>query len=356
MHTTRPGFRSYYVVLSVLLVVSLVVSAGVGAVDLSLAKILAFIGKAIGLHPETPFTHIEEQVFFRIRLPRVLLCAFVGATLSVSGALMQALFRNPIVEPGLAGTSSGAALGAAFVFVMGNSLAGSYINTLGPFLLPLFAFAGGFIATIIVYRVSSVFGKTNVNTLILAGIAVNALANGGTGFFSYIARDPQARSITFWNLGTLSGADWTGVVIVGVSTIAGILICLYYSKSLNALMLGEEEAGYLGVRTERLKWNVIIINTFMVAMATSLVGVISFVGLVVPHMLRIMKSSDNRFLIIASALLGGILLNLADMVARVVAAPSEFPIGIVTAVVGAPFFLYLLVANSRRRQKGGFYA
>jgi iron complex transport system permease protein len=269
---------------------------------------------------------------------------------------MQALFRNPIVEPGLVGTSSGAALGAAFVFVMGKTLAGSFADTIGPFMLPLFAFLGGLLATLLVYRLSSVFGKTNVNTMLLAGIAVNALATGGTGFFSYIARDPQARSITFWNLGTLSGADWHAVELVGISTTLGILICFRYSKALNALLLGETEAGYLGINTEKLKMRIILINTFIVAMATSIVGVIGFIGLVVPHLLRMMKSSDNRFLIIASALLGAILLNLADMVSRIIVAPSEFPIGIITAFVGAPVFLILLIRNSRKQQQGGFYA
>ncbi|MBS1655899.1 MAG: iron ABC transporter permease, partial [Bacteroidetes bacterium] len=235
-------------------------------------------------------------------------------------------------------------------------IAGVYADVLGPYLLPLFAFAGGFLATIIVYKLSNIFGKTNVNTMLLAGIAVNALANGGTGFFSYIARDPQARSITFWNLGTLSGADWHGAILVAISTSIGILICLRYSKSLNALLLGEEEAGYLGVNTEKLKWQVILINTFVVAMATSIVGVISFLGLIVPHLLRMLKSSDNRFLIIGSALLGAILLNFADMVARVLVAPSEFPIGIITAFVGAPVFLFILIKNNRRQQQGGFYA
>jgi iron complex transport system permease protein len=352
----RAGYGTIYLALAVLLLVTLFVSVRVGAVGLSYGKIFGIIAKQLGVPNSASFTSIEEQVFLQIRLPRVILGAFVGAALSVSGALMQSLFRNPIVEPGLVGTSSGSALGAAFVFVMGRSIAGPCADVLGPFLLPVFAFAGGFIATMTVYRLSNIFGKTNVNTMILAGIAVNAMANGGTGFFSYIARDPQARSITFWNLGTLSGADWRGVAIVGSSTLLGILFSLRHSKALNALMLGEEEAGYLGYNTEKLKRRVILINTFLVAMATSLVGVIAFVGLIVPHMLRLFRSSDNRFLLIGSALLGAILLNLADLVARVLVAPSEFPIGIITAFVGAPVFLYMLISNTRKMQKGGFYA
>lgn len=350
------SFRFYYISLAILLFISLIISARVGAVNISYEQIMTFIGHKLGfVHDNNP-NSIEEALFFQIRLPRVILCAFVGAALSVSGALMQALFRNPIVEPGLVGTSSGAALGAAFVFVMGKTLAGSFADAIGPFMLPLFAFIGGLLATLLVYRLSSVFGKTNVNTMLLAGIAVNALANGGTGFFSYVARDPQARSITFWNLGTLSGADWHAVELVGISTTVGILICFRYSKPLNALLLGETEAGYLGINAEKLKMRIILINTFIVAMATSIVGVIGFIGLIVPHLLRMMKSSDNRFLIIASALLGAILLNLADMVSRIIVAPSEFPIGIITAFVGAPVFLFLLIRNSRKQQQGGFYA
>lgn len=350
------SFRFYYIGLSVILMISLIISARVGAVNISYSDIMTFLGHKLGITQDNNPDSIEQALFFQIRLPRVILCAFVGAALSVSGALMQALFRNPIVEPGLVGTSAGAAFGAAFVFVFGSSLAGPFADFIGPFLLPSFAFIGGLVATLLVYRLSSVFGKTNVNTMLLAGIAINALAIGGTGFFSYIAKDPQARSITFWNLGTISGADWPAVELVGASTIIGILVCIRYSKQLNALLLGETEAGYLGINAEKLKMKVILINTCIVAMATSIVGVIGFLGLIVPHLLRMMKSSDNRFLIIASALLGAILLNFADMVSRVLVAPSELPIGIITAFVGAPVFLFILINNSRKQQQGGFYA
>jgi iron complex transport system permease protein len=356
MQMKKISFRVYYAVLGLLLLLSLVVSARVGAVSISYDHIFLFIRHALGWGRGEAGGSIEEQLFLQIRLPRVILCALTGAALSVSGALMQGLFRNPIVEPGLVGTSSGAAFGAAFVFVMGKSLTGAWVDALGPFLLPVFAFAGGLAATALVYRLSTIFGKVNVNTLLLAGIAVNALAAGGTGFFSYIARDPQARSIVFWNLGTLSGADWKNTAMVGCSTVAGIGLSLRYAKSLNALMLGETEAGYLGVRTDRLKTRILLLNTLLVAVATSVVGVIGFVGLIVPHILRLLKSSDNRFLIIGSALLGGILLNVADMLSRVIVAPSEFPIGVITAFAGAPVFLFLLIRSSRQQQKGGFYA
>ncbi|HET6254742.1 MAG TPA: iron ABC transporter permease [Puia sp.] len=350
------SFKAYYIGLGLLFVLTLFVSCRVGAVTISYHDIAGFIRDALGWGGVPAADRLTEQLFWQIRLPRVVLCALTGASLSVSGALMQGLFRNPIVEPGLVGTSSGAAFGAAFVFVMGRSITGPWADALGPWLLPLFAFAGGMGATVLVYRLSNVFGKVNVNTLLLAGIAVNALAAGGTGFLSYIARDPQARSIVFWNLGTLSGADWSNTSMVACSTIAGIALSLRYSKALNALMLGESEAGYLGVRTSRLKTRVLVINTVLVAVATSVVGVIAFVGLIVPHILRLLKSSDNRFLIIGSALLGGILLNAADMLSRVIVAPSEFPIGVITAFAGAPVFLFLLIRAGRQQQKGGFYA
>ena len=345
----------YYASLGVLLGCSLLISARVGAVPISWHHIFGFLRDGLGGR-DISGSSIEERLFLEIRLPRVLLCAVTGAALSVSGVLMQALFRNPIVEPGLVGTSSGAALGAAFVFVMGKSLGGGWVDALGPLLLPAFAFAGGGAATWLVYRLSNVFGKVNVNTLLLAGIAVNALAAGGTGFFSYIARDPQARGIVFWNLGTLSGADWQNTGIVALVTLAGIVLALRYTKALNALLLGEAEAGYLGVRTARLKRRILFVNTLMVAVATSVVGVIGFVGLVVPHVLRLLKGSDNRFLVPASAMLGAILLNLADMLARVIVAPSEFPIGVLTAFCGAPVFLILLLRAGRQQQQGGFYA
>ena len=299
---------------------------------------------------------VHEGLFFEIRLPRTLLCVFVGAALSVSGALMQSLFRNPIVEPGLIGTSAGSALGAALLIVLGSNSFFTNIAFLGDLLMPFCAFLGGLIATALVYYFSASLNRVNVSIMILAGIAVNAIANGGTGFLAYIARDPQARSITFWSLGSLSGANWQPVWIVGCSTITGIILALRFSRPLNALQLGDSEAGYLGVHTERLKISVILVNTLLVSVATSIVGIIAFVGLIVPHLLRLLKGSDNRYLLIGSSLLGASLLVLTDVVCRIVIAPAEMPVGIVTAFVGAPVFLWLLSRYKNNQQKGGFYA
>ena len=350
----KTSYSTIYIVLFLMLVVSVIISAGTGAVYLSFNEIFSLIvHKVAGSGTVNP---VHEGLFFQIRLPRTLLCLFVGASLSVSGALMQSLFRNPIVEPGLVGTSAGSALGAALLIVLGNNAFFGRLAFLGDLLMPACAFVGGLVATMIVYYFSASLNRVNISVMILAGIAINAIANGATGFLAYIARDPQARSITFWNLGSFAGANWKAVFLVGISGIIGFLLSLRYAKSLNALQLGETEAGYLGINTQRLKLYVILINTLLVSIATSLVGVIAFVGLIIPHLLRLMKGSDNRYLIIGSALLGATVLTITDMVCRVIIAPAEMPIGIITAFIGAPVFLWLLNSIKNNGQKGGFYA
>lgn len=349
-------YNTIYFSLAGLLVLLIMLSAGVGAVHLSLGEIYDILLDGFGIKHNPDINSIHEGLFFQIRMPRTFMCFIVGAVLSVSGALMQSLFRNPIVEPGLVGTSAGAALGASFMFVFAKIDLFTRLAFLGDLLLPLAAFTGGLIATGIVYRFSSTFGKVNVATMILAGIAVNAMAAGGTGFLSYIARDPQARSITFWQLGTFSGADYKEVLIVFVVAVVCILTSLRFAKQLNALQLGETEANYLGINIERMKIQLILINTFMVSVATSMVGVIAFVGLVVPHLLRILKGSDNRYLIIGSALLGAVIMITVDMACRMIIAPAEMPIGIITAFIGGPVFLWLLLKNRQSNRKGGFYA
>ncbi|MBS1589448.1 MAG: iron ABC transporter permease [Bacteroidetes bacterium] len=308
-----------------------------GAITLSLDEISTSLHKWIS---GNEFQNLNERIFLNLRLPRAILCVWVGASLAVGGTLMQALFRNPIVEPGLVGTSSGAAFGAALYFVLGATF---HFNT-GEWTLPLVAFLGGLTATLLVFLLSQSkdTGKSSVVLLLLIGIAINAVFISGVGFLSYIARDPQARSITFWSMGTLSGANWHSVMIVGTSTILCIFVALRFANQLNALMLGEQEAIMLGVRINRLKLIVLSVNVLMIAVATAFVGVISFVGLVVPHLLRMVCGSDNRHLIRNSALLGGILLSLADLSARMMVRPAELPIGIVTAFVGVPIFIVLL--------------
>lgn len=338
-----------YVVLAVLLFLALVASAAIGAFAFSPASMARWLAQGAGWLPASDADALGRSVFLQLRLPRVLLAALVGATLGVSGTIMQGIFRNPIVEPGLAGTSAGAALGAAVVFVFGSGTAMAFTAPLGSLAVPVLAFAGAFAATMLVYRVSSSFGKVRVLTLLLAGIAVNAVCGAGTGFLSYVARDPQARNITFWNLGTFTTADWRGVALVGLAFAVCFAWALRDAKSLNALMLGEDEAALLGADPRRLVWRLLVLNTLMVAVATAMVGVIAFVGLVVPHVLRMLRSADYTFLLPGSALLGALLMTVVDVVARVIIPPAELPIGIITAAVGAPVFLWILRREQRER-------
>lgn len=289
-----------------------------------------------------PAEGIYENVFLQLRLPRVLLCGMAGAILAAGGVLMQGLFRNPIVEPGLVGTSSGAALGASIVFVLGGAISPVLKSWAGPFLLPVAAFGGALVATGAVYALSSKAGRVSAVSLLLVGTAVNAVCLSGTGLMSYLARDPQARSITFWNLGNFSGASWIQVAIAAVVLAVFVFLTKRYAKDLNALLLGEEEAAYLGVDALKLKRKILIVTSLSVAVVTAFAGVIAFVGLIVPHILRLLGGSDNRKLLPASMIGGATVLLLADLLARVLIAPAELPVGIITSIVGGPVFIILL--------------
>jgi iron complex transport system permease protein len=341
--------RRFILLLALGLLIAVILSAAIGAYSFTPREMARAIGVALNMIPATIGDELQRNVFLQLRLPRVILAGLTGAVLGVSGTIMQGIFRNPIVEPGLAGTSAGAALGAALVFVLGGTTALALVSPLGALAVPVLAFLGGFLATFIVYRLSTLFGKVDVFTLLLAGIAVNAMCNAGTGFLSYIARDPQARNITFWTLGTFTTASWRSALFVGAAFLPCFAWALRHGRSLNALMLGEDEAAYLGFDPDRLVWRMLVINTLMVAVATAMVGVIAFIGLVVPHLLRIARSSDYTFLLPASALLGALMMELIDITARIIVPPAELPVGIITAIVGAPVFLGILL---RRRRSG----
>lgn len=337
----RDGDRLTLALLVAIMLLTTAASIRFGAIDFSMRDMTVAVSHTLSGESNLSLT---QRIFMDLRVPRAILCLLVGACLGIGGALMQALFRNPIVEPGLVGTSSGAAFGAALFYVFGTMLKVS----LGQWALPVTACLGGVLATYLVFALAQTKneGRSSIMLLLLTGLAVNAIFMSGIGFLSYAARDPQARSIIYWNLGTMSGADWSSVMVVGMTTVAGTAAALFCAKPLNALMIGEEEALALGVNVRRLKWIVLTINVLLVAVATAFTGVISFVGLIVPHILRVLRGPDNRFLIAGSAVLGGILLSLADLIARMSLRPAELPIGIVTSVVGVPVFLGLL----RRRQ------
>ena len=334
--------------LLMLLIGAVLASVGIGAVRISSGQIFAILIKQVGISLPLAFEEQQEVILVTIRLPRVVLGILVGAGLAVSGAAMQALFRNPLADPGLIGVSSGAALAAVSVIVLGARLFGGLSQVLGFFTLPVMAFIGGLGATLMVYKLSHVEGRIQVTTMLLAGIAVNTLAGAGIGLLTSIATDVQLRSITFWNLGSLGGATWATVGIGAPFILASIIFILRLSRPFNVLLLGETEAEHLGIPVEPLKRRVVILVAMMVGTAVSITGMIGFVGLIVPHLLRLMIGPDHRYLLPGSVLLGPCLLLGADLIARTLIAPAELPLGIVTAFLGAPFFLWLLWQDHRR--------
>jgi len=331
-----------------LLVVAIGASLAIGAVTIAPGQVLAILGDQVGLPLPWAYETRQELVLTGIRLPRVLLAIGVGGGLAVSGAVMQGLFRNPLADPSLIGVSSGAALAAVVAIVLGSTVLGAWTDTLGAFLLPAAAFAGGVIATLVVYRLATREGRTSVATMLLAGIAINALAGAGTGLMIFIADDDQLRDLTFWTLGSLGGATWERLAVVGPCLLGGMLVAPLLARPLNALLLGEGEALHLGINTERVKKLVIVLAALVVGAAVAVSGIIGFIGLVVPHLLRLAVGPDHRVLVPGSALLGGALLLGADLLARIIVAPAELPIGIVTALLGAPFFLWLLLRDRKR--------
>lgn len=333
-------------VIVLVLVIVAIASVGLGAVAIGPGQVLSILASQLGLTLPWAFETQQELVLMAIRLPRVLLGILVGGGLAVSGAIMQGLFRNPLADPGLVGVSSGSALSAVSIIVL-SSVIGFSIT----WSLPIAAFLGGVITTLLVYRLATQDGQTSVATMLLAGIAVNALAAAGTGVFIFMADDAQLRDITFWTLGSIGGATWDSLAIVAPFLLLPILVAPFLARSLNALLLGEAEARHLGIEVEKIKLGVVILTGLGVGAAVAVSGIIGFVGLVVPHLLRLLLGPDHRYLIPGSALLGASLLLLADLLARTVVAPAELPIGIVTALVGAPFFLWLLL---RGRSKGQF--
>ena len=285
----------------------------------------------------------DRVIIHDIRLPRVIMGVLVGAALAVSGAVMQGLFRNPLADPGLVGVSAGAGLGAVSVIVLGTTSLAPLTALLGPAALPLAAFCGGLAATLILYRVATRQGRTSVATMLLAGIALAALAMALTGMLIFIADDRQLRDLTFWQLGSLAGATWQKIGTAGPVMAAALAAMPFLARGLNALALGEATAGHLGVPVQRLKYVAVVAVSAAVGASVAVSGGIGFVGIVVPHLLRLLIGPDNRYLLPASALLGATTLLAADAVSRTVVSPAELPIGIVTAAVGGPFFLWILL-------------
>jgi iron complex transport system permease protein len=322
-----------------LLPVVALLSLTVGTVSISWVEALRAV---VGSSSTTQI----DTILFDIRLPRILLAIFVGAVLASTGAVMQGLFRNPLADPSLIGVSSGASVGASLMiviaggFIQGGALVGLSLVSIG-------AFVGGFTATLLVYRLATSGMGTSVTTMLLAGIAIGALAGALNSLLSYFSDNDMLRQISLWQMGNLSGASWLKVSIMGVVAILLMGLFPRDSRALNALLLGESEARHLGINVQRVKRRLIVLTALGVGVSVAVAGLVGFVGLIMPHIIRLMIGPDHRWLIPASGLAGAILLVVADSLARVVVIPAELPTGILTAILGAPFFVALLLQQRK---------
>ncbi len=344
--TSRSRALALILLLTGLLVGGVVLSAITGQLPITPTEVAGSLLRAMGIDTAwAPTDPIVESTLWVVRFPRIVMALFVGAALAVAGAVMQAIFGNPLAEPGVVGVSSGAALGAATAIVLGASV-------LGGAGIALFAFAGGLVATLLVYVVSRAGGRTEVVTLLLTGIAVNAIAQAGIAFVLFVADTASREQIVFWQLGSIAGSLWSQVAIVASVTVVGVLLAFSFARRYDLLSLGERNARHLGVNVERLRVVSIVLVALLTGVAVAFTGIIAFVGLVVPHIIRMIIGPAHRGLILASAVGGGALLVLADLMTRTLVPGAELPIGMLTSLVGGPFFFWLLYRQ--RRRSGGW--
>ncbi|MET0219409.1 MAG: iron ABC transporter permease [Tardiphaga sp.] len=346
VHGRRPGAWPVAVILVTLLILSMLLAATVGAAGIPLSRLPAALYLAAA-DPANGFAARDQLVLWQVRIPRIALAAMIGGALGAAGAIMQGLFRNPLADPALVGVASGGALAAAGAIVFSDSRFAGHLVMLQPYLLPLAAFAGSLLTTVLLYRIASHGGRTSIALFLLAGLAIAAIANAGIGLLVFVADDRQLRDITFWLLGSLSGATWSKAATVAPVLAVGLAGMMMVSRGLDVLILGESEAFHSGIHVERLKRICIVLVSALTGAAVSTCGVIGFIGIVVPHLLRLVIGPSHRLLLPASVGLGAILLVGADTLARTIVAPAEMPIGILTATVGAPVFLLILL-----RQRG----
>ncbi len=343
---TRRGRVPMMVSLGVLLLAAALFSLHAGALKIPLGEVGDILaGRLLGRSLEaSPF----ESVLWNLRLPRVLFGLLIGGALSVAGAMMQGLFRNPLADPGLIGVSSGAALGAVTVIVFGAAFFPGVAWLSDLRLLPLAAFLGALLVTMLVKGIATVGGFTAVGMLLLAGVAMNAIVVAVIGVSTFMASDLQMRTLSFWTLGSLGAATWETLALASPFCLALLLMAPFFAPGLNAIALGEAEAEHLGFSVERTKRIMVVVTAAGVGVCVAFTGLIGFVGLVVPHLVRLMVGPDHRWVIPGSALLGAILLTVADTAARTLVAPAEMPIGILTAAFGGPFFLAMLLGQRRK--------
>jgi iron complex transport system permease protein len=331
------------------LCVAIFLSLSIGATGITLASLPRVLSAMLTGRYEADVAR-EQLVLIDIRLPRMLLGMFVGASLAVAGAMMQGMFRNPLADPGLVGVSSGAALAAVATIALGNSLAAPWIKTFGAYALPLAAFVGGIATTMILVSIVSREGQMAVSTLLLAGVALAALNGALMGLIAYSSDDRELRDLTLWMLGSLSGASWPKVFAVIPFALLVALVLPRLIRGLNGLLLGEAEAFHLGIDVERTKRAVVLVTSAAVGAAVAVSGILGFVGIVVPHVVRLLAGPDHRVVLPASALMGATLVLAADILARMLLRPAELPLGVVMAILGAPVFLHMVV---KRGMAGG---
>jgi iron complex transport system permease protein len=327
---------------AVLLVVVGLLSLSLGPTGITLASLPRALAAALGAPADAGMMR-EQLVLLDIRMPRMLLAMLVGASLGVAGAMMQGLFRNPLADPGLIGVSAGAALAAVATIALGNGILAPVVRPLGIYALPLAAFFGGAVSTLVLVAVAGRHGQLMIGTLLLAGIALGALSGALTGLIAYGSDDRELRDLTLWSMGSLGGASWTKVAAVLPFALLVLLLAPRLVRGLNGFLLGEAEAFHLGIDVEKTKRTIIVATAASVGAAVAVAGIIGFVGIVVPHVVRLIAGPDHRVVLPGSALLGAALVVAADIAARMVVKPAELPIGIVMAAIGAPVFLHLVL-------------
>jgi len=311
------------------LIVSALIAVTIGSFKISVFDIL--LGK---------LDELGSTILYTIRMPRVMLAAFVGASLAISGACLQGLFRNPLADPGLIGVSAGAALGAAFAIVFSSRFIS--LNFLGPYLIPFSAIIGSASVIIILFVITKGFGYDGVTYMLLAGIAVNAIAGVGIGVLTYISDDSELRSLTFWTMGSFGGVTWPLIMPAIIVILFSIVWIIGLSRKLDLIQLGDVEASRLGINIKKVRFGVIISSAVVVGISVALSGMIGFVGLVVPHLVRILGGVNHLYVLIGSAIFGSILMVISDMMCRVIISPAELPVGLITSGLGSPFFLWLI--------------
>jgi len=335
--------RLQLLALGLLLLGGCLLSVCIGAVAISPGQVLGILtGHLTGADAGTEFGRREETVLLAIRLPRLVLGLGVGAALGVSGAVLQGLFRNPLADPALIGVSTGAALGAVTMIVLGGPIVAFLPAGLGVYLIPLAAFLGGLGTTALVYGLAQRQNGTDVSILLLAGVAMNAVAAAIVGLMMFISDDQQLRDLNFWMLGSLAGATWDKVTIALPAIVVALAALFSLSRFLNAILLGEEAAMHLGLPVETAKRLCVLLVALATGAAVSMTGVVAFVGLMVPHMVRMMLGTNHHVVLPASALLGALVIVIADLLARTLVVPADLPIGVVMSLAGGPFFIWLL--------------